>query len=433
MRSTTLHYVPIGKGGLRAARTQAAKLLSAYDEHETDTSDAPKMVEAAIERWRDEDLVEKRQGAGFKKGHAPKTVEAGRRAIVQYLLPDARRRAEIPGLQGLVHLKLRQLNRQVVIDRIVQPLLDARREDAAKHALKWTSRFGRWLDSQNWTARNPIALRDGQQEDLFEQRQDEDADWSHRAISPAQFEALSRAAENQAELVSADPWQRLRAARAQLWIELSFATGCRPGELRALRWCNVNVADEDGYRWQRDKKTASLEETRLTLPGYSLYVAETAPDDAKCAADFVPPKATSKNSRRVVTLPGHVIALLEQYRAIQRAHIANTPHYRNEGLVFAGRGGQPVIRLTIARQLEVIYQAAALPRYDLYVSRHTHATELVNAGLDLKTVAERLGDKVQTVIEHYLHGKGDQVRAAQIAGEVFGRGRTPEPRLRAVM
>jgi integrase len=46
----------------------------------------------------------------------------------------------------------------------------------------------------------------------------------------------------------------------------------------------------------------------------------------------------------------------------------------------------------------------ALPSIALHGLRHTHATLLIEAGVDVKTVSERLGhDSVQTTLELYGH------------------------------
>ena len=54
--------------------------------------------------------------------------------------------------------------------------------------------------------------------------------------------------------------------------------------------------------------------------------------------------------------------------------------------------------------------------------RHTHATELLRAGVHIKVVAERLGDRETTVMQTYSHVLPDMQETAAAAIEPMMRG-----------
>ena len=57
--------------------------------------------------------------------------------------------------------------------------------------------------------------------------------------------------------------------------------------------------------------------------------------------------------------------------------------------------------------------------------RHTHATELLRAGVHIKVVAERLGDSETTVMQTYSHVLPDMQETAAAAIEPMLRGLLP--------
>ena len=58
--------------------------------------------------------------------------------------------------------------------------------------------------------------------------------------------------------------------------------------------------------------------------------------------------------------------------------------------------------------------------------RHTHATELLRAGVHIKIVAERLGDRESTVMQTYSHVLPDMQETAAAAIEPMLRGLLPQ-------
>ena len=161
---------------------------------------------------------------------------------------------------------------------------------------------------------------------------------------------------------------------------VAAATGMRRGELLGLRWRDVDLA---GVRLSVRQQ--------YTRQGKSL--------------GFGPPK--SAKSIRTIDLDGETVDLLREQRERQLfERRAWGKAYRADlDLVFCRPGGAPEDPNVIGRRFgRRIRDLARLPAIGLHGLRHTHATLLLEEGVDVKTVSERLGhDSVQTTLELYGH------------------------------
>jgi integrase len=161
---------------------------------------------------------------------------------------------------------------------------------------------------------------------------------------------------------------------------VAAATGMRRGELLGLRWRDVDL---DGVRLSVRQQ--------YTRQGKSL--------------GFGPPK--SAKSIRTIDLDGETVDLLREQRERQLfERRAWGKAYRADlDLVFCRQGGSPEDPNVIGRRFgRRIRNLASLPAIGLHGLRHTHATLLLEEGVDVKTVSERLGhDSVQTTLELYGH------------------------------
>lgn len=151
-----------------------------------------------------------------------------------------------------------------------------------------------------------------------------------------------------------------------LFILLDLATGCRRGELLALRWENVNL----------EKHTVSIKENFAEVKGR--HVLGT-------------PK--SKRGIRDISVDAKVLEQLTK----------ELPGDHKTGLVFCLVDGSPIPFTTIERAVKAIMENAGCPGVTIHNIRHTHATHLLSAGYDLKAVAQRLGDDPRTLLSTYAH------------------------------
>ena len=174
-----------------------------------------------------------------------------------------------------------------------------------------------------------------------------------RAVSPAEAAALIAALDSGQE-------------RA-LWATALYA-GLRRGELMALRWSAVDLAN------------GVIEVERAYDPKERAYVA---------------PK--SRAGRRRVPMAG---ALRDELLAL-RAHLDKQP--APDALVF-GDGRRPFDDEAVAARAKAAWTAAELEPVGLHEARHTAASLMIAAGVNVKALSEFLGHASITItLDRYGH------------------------------
>lgn len=156
-----------------------------------------------------------------------------------------------------------------------------------------------------------------------------------------------------------------RGTATHLPLLLALATGLRRGELVALKWEDLNL--EAGTLQVR----RSLEATKGRIA-------------------FKPPK--TQKSRRQVTLPAFAVEALIGHRGRQAEHRLRTgPAYQDQGLIFANDLGGPIHPDSFSTMIRRLAAKAGLEGVNCKSLRHTHASQLGEAGVPLKVISERLG------------------------------------------
>lgn len=165
---------------------------------------------------------------------------------------------------------------------------------------------------------------------------------------------------------------------AALW-RLAAMSGMRRGELLGLRRHDVD-----------------LHGARLTVrQQYTRQGTATA---------FCPPK--SRKSTRTIDLDAATVDTLRDHLEAQGFdRRAWRDAYRADlDLVFCRPDGAPLYPEGIDRRFHRLQNQAGARAIRLHDLRHTHATLLLEEGVDVKTVSERLGhDGIQTTLELYGH------------------------------
>ena len=172
----------------------------------------------------------------------------------------------------------------------------------------------------------------------------------------------------------------LRAAagtRLYMPLLLALGTGMRRGELLGLRWSDVD------------------------LDGGTLIVTQTV-QEAFGQLHIKEPK-TAKSQRRI-TLPALVVDALRAYRTEQaKETLARAPRSAESDLVLTSPDGGPWWPSYFNRTWQRFKkrQGLAVRFHDL---RHTHATQLLKAGVHPKVVSERLGHaSIGITLDTYSH------------------------------
>lgn len=160
-------------------------------------------------------------------------------------------------------------------------------------------------------------------------------------------------------------------------IRLTLATGMRRGEIFGLTWSAVNFRD----------RTISI---KTNLQGRKLEK----------------PKTTY--SIRTISVDTDTMQKLKEWKEYQEQHANDLDDlYQNQlATVFTGVFGGPVQLDNFRnRAFKRMVAKAGLPDTITFHSlRHTHATQLLAAGVDAKTVSKRLGhSSVAFTLQTYVH------------------------------
>jgi integrase len=156
---------------------------------------------------------------------------------------------------------------------------------------------------------------------------------------------------------------------------LLFNSGLRPGEALAARWSD--------------------------LEGDTLRVSQVLQRTNKGGYVVIENKAKTRKSLRAVTLPSSVLEALKTHRAAQAKEMMKYgPNYKRNDFIFAAKLGSFLDPNNIRNRFKTALKQAGLPEIvRLYDTRHSHATALLNAGVNLAWVSDRLGHSSTKVTE----------------------------------
>jgi integrase len=183
-----------------------------------------------------------------------------------------------------------------------------------------------------------------------------------------QFTILSP--EQMVTLLTSEKGRRL----FPVWL-LMLDTGLRPGEALALKWKDL------------DGDTLHLQRTLVREPNGSYRVVEQ--------------RAKTKASLRAVTVSHSALEVLKEHRQRQAQQIlAHGPNYERNDFIFAASRGEFLDPNNVRNRFKAALRRAGLPaNVRLYDTRHSHATALLNEGVNLAWVSARLGHSSTQVTE----------------------------------
>jgi integrase len=170
-----------------------------------------------------------------------------------------------------------------------------------------------------------------------------------------------------------------------LWTLLA-TTGLRPSEALGLQWEHVD----------------------LTASAIRVQQALVPQAKAKTGATWKLDEPKTARSRRAVPVPAESARVLQRLKARNAAErLAAGEAYTVHGVggfVFAHENGEPYRQDALMQLFGRTLLRLGLPHVTLYSLRHGHASMLMEAGVPLKVVSERLGhSSIQLTADTYSH------------------------------
>jgi integrase len=186
-------------------------------------------------------------------------------------------------------------------------------------------------------------------------------------------------------------------------VIVTLFTGVRRGELLALRWSNTDL----------DAKIMRIREALEETKAHGIRFK----------------RAKTKSGRRDITLPDIVIDTLREHRRLQlEQRIAlGLGKLPDDALVFADLDGNPRSPRAFSGDWAEVAESIGMADITLHALRHTHASQLIDAGVDVVTISKRLGHASPNItlqIYAHLFRKRDDKAAEAINMALAGLGKS---------
>ena len=164
----------------------------------------------------------------------------------------------------------------------------------------------------------------------------------------------------------------------QALTHLLLVTGCRRGEIAALKWTKID-----------------LDAARIEISANLCYSAQQGTYET----------TTKTEATRYIKIPAETVELLKRYRVAQAEHrLACGDRWQNSAYVFTQETGGPMNPTSITAYLRKFSERYGLPHINPHAFRHTVASVLIANGTDIVTVSKQLGHaQVSTTSDVYSH------------------------------
>jgi len=181
---------------------------------------------------------------------------------------------------------------------------------------------------------------------------------------------------------------------------LLIITGCRRGEIAGLKWSKVDfkkkiLTIDNNLLSTHDKNKPTIEGTRVY-------------EDT-----------TKGKQARHIKISNETVAVLKEWEMHQKEMKTSAgSHWKELDFVFTREDGLPICPGSVNIFLRKFSERYNLPHIKPHKLRHTLASNLINQGVDIVTVSNRLGHaQTSTTLNVYSHvvNKADEKLAEQAA------------------
>src|ERR1700693_659254 len=348
------------------------------------------------------------KGSGFSTKGEATDAEAARRIEEQQKIDLAKRGGVAESVPTTLKMLLDEFLRQHAEEKLAPKTVERYREQAAYISLELlakplteitplhlTREWARLLKSGAHTRRTklprPLSAKTvrniaGVVSSAFSRA----IKWGLATTNPVTNSEPPKVKKHRGIALTPDQQRMVIEAATEPWclgtyLEVVAATGCRRGEVLALRWSDI----QDG----RAMVARSLTQTRDVL-------------------EF---KGTKTEEPRAVSLPTSAVAALNSHRKRQDEFRRQFgPDYRAAlDLIFANPDGTPLKPDSISAAVSLLFRRLKLPKgTSLHSLRHTHTSHLLADGVPLPVVSARLGHSsvrvTAEIYSHMINGQDDE-------------------------
>lgn len=183
--------------------------------------------------------------------------------------------------------------------------------------------------------------------------------------------------------------------RWRTMIHIFLVTGCRRGEVLALRWENVDF----------ENRLIRIDSSASYFPKEGIVIGKTKTRQVR----YIP---FSEDTARI----------LKEYRKAQiETRLQMGGEWSGGNFVFTRENGEPVFPATLASWLNAFSKRHDLPHINPHSFRHTAASILIAEGVDVVTVSKMLGHASTSITtDVYSHMiEAAERRAAECVSDVI--------------
>lgn len=181
--------------------------------------------------------------------------------------------------------------------------------------------------------------------------------------------------------------ESIKDNRLEALYHVAVRLGMRRGEILGLEWKDVDL----------DARTLRVTQ-QVQRIGKSLVVSA--------------PK-TERSRRTLPLTDDELVDVLRKHHARQREiRFRKGTSWPQNDLVFVSSDGTTLEPRNVLREFQALLAAAGLPRFRFHDLRHSAATIMLSNGVEMKAVADFIGDSYKVASETYTHTTQESLRDA---------------------